>query len=101
MVLSYDVGCEKPDAKIFDAAVRMGVEMFEEAGEGDCAGDFEKLYVGDSLVEDYQGAIGAGWKAVLLQREGDESGGGDLEGVQRIRSLGELADWGATEGVAN
>jgi hypothetical protein len=94
VVMSYDVGCEKPDPRIFDAAVQMGTEMFEEAeDEGDSAASFEKLFVGDALVEDYRGAVGAGWNAVLLERGDGSPPLGPTDGVQKIESLEALKSW--------
>ncbi|KAL8698769.1 MAG: hypothetical protein Q9224_001699 [Gallowayella concinna] len=62
VVLSYNVGIEKPDKRIFDAAREMSASFAES----------EKLYihVGDSIEEDYRGGLEAGWKGVLLDREG-------------------------------
>jgi hypothetical protein len=71
VVLSYDVGFEKPDRRIFEAAERMLEETLAESGEnadGQEIDGYEKLYVGDSLEKDYLGAKAAGWNAVLLDR---------------------------------
>jgi FMN phosphatase YigB (HAD superfamily) len=65
--LSYDVGFEKPDRRIFDAAVSM---LPSECN----INDFDKLYVGDELEKDYLGAKAAGWDSVLLKREWNEEG---------------------------
>ncbi|KAF2457758.1 hypothetical protein BDY21DRAFT_390454 [Lineolata rhizophorae] len=75
VVLSYDVGFEKPDREIFDAATHMLAETLASssssssrtAQEYDVA-DFEKLYVGDELKKDVLGAKDAGWNAILLDR---------------------------------
>jgi FMN phosphatase YigB (HAD superfamily) len=70
VVLSYDVGHEKPDRQMFDAATLLLSEMpADEGGQLD-PDDFQKLYVGDDLEKDYHGAIGAGWDSVLLDRNG-------------------------------
>ena len=57
VMLSYDVGFEKPDSEIFDAAKQMvsGQERF--------------LHVGDDLKKDYVAAKRAGWEGILLDRE--------------------------------
>jgi FMN phosphatase YigB (HAD superfamily) len=65
--LSYDVGFEKPDRRIFDAAISM---LPSECN----INDFDKLYVGDELEKDYLGAKAAGWDSVLLKREWNEEG---------------------------
>ena len=57
VVLAQDYGVEKPDPRIFAIAL-------EQAG---CAPD-ELLHVGDSLVNDVQGAQQAGITAVWLNR---------------------------------
>jgi FMN phosphatase YigB (HAD superfamily) len=77
VVLSYDVGTEKPDRKMFDAAIQMLQETIAEKSDHDGHAihdgpadveDFTKLYVGDSLEHDYFGAKQAGWDAVLVDR---------------------------------
>jgi len=107
VVLSYDVGHEKPDRRIFHAAESMLTEMGSREDSGLAAGDFEKLYVGDDLEKDYDGARAAGWYAVLLDRNGvmDKAKGfrigkvglKDKEGKERrvlmARSLADLEDW--------
>ncbi len=45
------------------------------------------LLVGDSLTNDFRAAQAAGWKAILLQRQGELP---EIDGV--IRNLGELAN---------
>ncbi|CAI6340118.1 unnamed protein product [Periconia digitata] len=78
VVLSYDVGHEKPDRRIFEAAEQILSQTLSEQGADANIGnidEYEKLYVGDSLEKDYLGAKAAGWNAVLLRRgrEGQES----------------------------
>ncbi|TKX26402.1 hypothetical protein C1H76_1364 [Elsinoe australis] len=69
-IMSYDVGHEKPDASIFNAATTMLKEMLKAEGhkEADIS-DWRQLYVGDALVKDAGGALSAGWDAVLIDRE--------------------------------
>jgi FMN phosphatase YigB (HAD superfamily) len=73
-VLSYDVGYEKPDRRIFDAAKDLLNESLAEesevGGDAEDANDFHMLYVGDDVRKDYFGAGNAGWAAVVLDREG-------------------------------
>lgn len=68
VVLSYDVGVEKPQRGIFDAAVKSFEETLVSRGDESGVGDWEKLYVGDSLEHDVVGANRAGWKALRLDR---------------------------------
>lgn len=70
VVLSYDVGHEKPDYRIFDAATSVLKETLASDENGANSDDFEKLYVGDDLEKDYHGAEAAGWHTVLLDRNG-------------------------------
>lgn len=69
VVLSYDVGVEKPNQDIFDAAVASCTETLTGRNDGLKMNDFEKLYVGDTLENDYFGAKRAGWDALLIDRE--------------------------------
>ncbi|KAJ4382327.1 hypothetical protein N0V86_002661 [Didymella sp. IMI 355093] len=69
VVLSYDVGVEKPQREIFDAAVKSFQETLASRGDESNVQDWEKLYIGDSLEHDVVGANKAGWKALRLDRE--------------------------------
>lgn len=64
VTLSYDVGCEKPDIGIFNAAKMVG----HQRARGSGAGVWRYVHVGDDLVKDYQGAKSAGWKGILVDR---------------------------------
>lgn len=83
VIMSYDVGSEKPESKIFDAAKRIlpGEERF--------------LHVGDDVHKDYYAAKRAGWEGVLLDRGTEnrwrEDDDDDDDGlIRRIKNLGEL-----------
>lgn len=76
--ISYDVGLEKPDRRIFEAAegVANRVVAARKRDEGSREGDrpdWLKIYVGDEFKKDVQGALGAGWNAVLVGEEPLES----------------------------
>ena len=71
VVLSYDVGVEKPSRRIYNAAVDALKETLTGRGDGLRVDDFEKLYVGDSLGHDFFGARKAGWNALMLDRNGN------------------------------
>lgn len=94
VVLSYDVGFEKPDRRLFDAALEMLKETLAEAGngaEGQDVDDFEKLYVGDTIEKDYFGAKRAGWNALVIDRLGqlrDKD-----EQIESITDFGDLSTW--------
>ena len=66
-VMSYDVGHEKPDRRIFAAAEEM-LKASPEAANTDL-NMWDKVYVGDDFQKDVEGARNAGWKAVLVSRE--------------------------------
>jgi len=71
VVLSYDIGFEKPHPQIFDAAKQLLQDiMADKNGSQSCSpSDFETLYVGDDLEKDYFGARAAGWNAIYLDRQ--------------------------------
>ncbi|KAL8870423.1 MAG: hypothetical protein Q9174_003530, partial [Haloplaca sp. 1 TL-2023] len=77
VTLSYDVGAEKPDRSIFDAAEKTSA----------ITRDSENLFchVGDSLSEDYHGAREAGWESLLLDRNDQHED--DVPAARRIKSL--------------
>lgn len=68
VVLSYDVGVSKPDSAIFDAAINSLKETLGGRGDELRVEDFEKVYVGDEMQNDYFGAQNAGWQALFLDR---------------------------------
>lgn len=72
------VGCEKPDPRIFRAAL-----------EAEGADPSESLYIGDIFAVDYEGATGVGMHAVLLDPRGTYCGWD----VARLDSLDQLPEW--------
>lgn len=74
VVVSALVGASKPAPEIFETAL---------AAAGVAA--HEALHVGDSPADDYEGALGAGLPALLLDRAGLAH-----EGIESIRSLREI-----------
>lgn len=93
-VMSYDVGHEKPDSRIFQAGEQMLREILE-AQNLSAAADFDastwsKVYIGDEYEKDVVGAVGAGWNAVLIDRENSRPSGG-LEWMD-CRQPGDLFD---------
>lgn len=76
VVLSYDVGYEKPHRMMFDAAKREMLRLlrypkakeFFQCGSLD---DFDLLHVGDNIKQDAKGAIAAGWDAILFDSRPD------------------------------
>jgi FMN phosphatase YigB (HAD superfamily) len=72
-VMSYDVGHEKPDKRIFEAAQGLVSEVLK-CRDGDTGHKFDRpmwpaLYIGDDYGCDVIGARNAGWKAILVDRE--------------------------------
>ncbi|KAL1799881.1 hypothetical protein ACET3X_000223 [Alternaria dauci] len=102
-VLSYDVGFEKPDRRIFAAAEEMLALTLESMGSSTDtpASSFEKLYVGDDLIKDVFGAEDAGWSSVLVQRgvtkglkvsEEEFEREGESGGKRTVTTVGSLLD---------
>ena len=75
-VTSAEVGAEKPDPKIFRAALAKARVEAHEA-----------VHVGDQPTSDVDGARGAGISSVLLDRDGNHEG---FSACPRIESLEEL-----------
>lgn len=80
-VMSYDVGVEKPERRIFEAAEQLLMRL--PAAVHTERGAWEKVYVGDEYDKDVVGAMDASWHSVLLsgqppadllQLDGRESG---------------------------
>jgi len=81
-VLSYDVGYEKPDKRIFAAAEDM-LKADPTAADTDPA-SWDKVYIGDEYAKDVVGALDAKWNAVLIDRENP----GDREDVYWLDARG-------------
>lgn len=75
VTLSFDVGHEKPDRRIFDAATSKLTEILAGDNQGLTADDFAMVHVGDDLEQDYGGARAAGWDAIMLDRACNNSEG--------------------------
>lgn len=75
ILCSAEVGAAKPDPRIFaEAIARLRVDPARV------------LHIGDTVVDDYDGAVAAGLRAVLIARNGGLPAGG----APVIRSLAEL-----------
>ncbi|KAK6435762.1 hypothetical protein LTR95_008047 [Oleoguttula sp. CCFEE 5521] len=73
-VMSYDVGHEKPDRRGFEAAeelLRTTMQRSPAPNEVFDPDSWHRIYVGDEYEKDVQGALGAGWHAVLIDREAE------------------------------
>lgn len=81
VLIAAEAGAAKPDAEIFHSAIRrFGVRPAQA------------LHVGDSWVEDTEGALAAGLAAVHLQRHGHEPPAGRPPSVPVISDLSALPD---------
>lgn len=80
-IASLEFGAEKPDPRIFHHALERG---------GFAAGD--ALHVGDSLEDDYEGALGAGLHAVLLDRASVAPGDGVVRSLRDLPRV--IRAWG-------
>ena len=76
IVMSYDVGFEKPDPRIFKAAENLML-----------ASDF--IHVGDDPVKDIFGASESGWKCILLDRDNHHH---ESKHLERVANLVELRE---------
>lgn len=75
VLASAEIGCEKPDPRIFELAIRRhGLPPASI------------LHVGDHASEDAHGALAAGMQAALLTRNGSVP----LPGIPALHSLAEL-----------
>ena len=111
-VMSFDVGHEKPDPRIFHAAECMLAHLIPDRknSTAERGASVEKIYVGDEHSKDVEGAVNAGWNAVLIApyeevaRHSDvkwldeQPAGNIFEEFQSYRAvsfsrLGKLADW--------
>jgi FMN phosphatase YigB (HAD superfamily) len=79
IVTSQDAGYSKPQPEIFHAALRQARVPANSA-----------LYVGDQYHIDIVGAVRAGMKGVLLDRDGDFQ---DVTGCPHIRSLTQVKEY--------
>ena len=105
IVLSYDVGYEKPNKEIFEAADQVLEDVL--IGSGAEAADFDKVFVGDDMEKDAQAASKAGWYGMLVDRQEAHASkfegtglvriaghdGSEGESFEIIRDLGVLKDW--------
>jgi putative hydrolase of the HAD superfamily len=73
MTISCEVGAEKPDARIFQAALQAAKVSAGEA-----------LHIGDSFNEDVRGAEAVGMPVMLIDRRGDNT--------RRCACIGNLRD---------
>jgi putative hydrolase of the HAD superfamily len=81
VIVSCEVGCEKPDRRIFDiAAAAAGVRPAE------C------LYVGDNYYVDTVGARGAGMESLIVNRFG-RLGVEEIVDAPIVTHVGEVARW--------
>lgn len=81
VALSYDVGVEKPDRKIFDAARQLGAIGGSDLEPGEC------LHVGDDFVKDVRAAEGAGWKGLKVDRPTEKENRSSGHGVGDLIEL--------------
>lgn len=65
VVMSYDVGYEKPSRDVFDAA-----KQLVRSNWGNPEQEDRFIHIGDDLKKDVEGAERAGWESVLLDRDG-------------------------------
>jgi len=80
VIVAGDVGCSKPDTKIF----RITEQIL-------CERQRENIYmVGDSYKHDITGAINAGWRSVWINRRGRELSANEIPPSYEVSSEEEL-----------
>ncbi|KAM3513994.1 hypothetical protein MY11210_002311 [Beauveria gryllotalpidicola] len=114
--MSYDVGFEKPDVRIFAAADSMLDRIVTARGGGSAQRqDWYRIYVGDEHAKDVVGAANAGWHPILLDSDSQASDVAKLEDcpdqsiadvfrlhpVVRVPSIRALALWLSGSGWAS
>ncbi|KAJ6443178.1 putative haloacid dehalogenase protein [Purpureocillium lavendulum] len=94
--MSYDVGVEKPDRRIFDAASGLLVRILatregrtEDEVRDEVSRTWRRVYVGDEHAKDVVGARNAGWSPVLLDPDDHSAGAASVED-HRGQTLDEL-----------
>ena len=108
-IMSYDVGYEKPDKRMFAAAEEMLDITLRADIESYQPQSWQKVYVGDEYDKDVVGATNAGWNAVLINEENasqnqdvrwlDDQSSGDLQAAFKessavgFRSLVKFSEW--------
>ncbi|KAF9227240.1 HAD-superfamily hydrolase [Gyrodon lividus] len=92
LLLSEEVGVEKPDVEIFQRA-------FWHAACDSTTAFNQGVHVGDELRCDYDGAQAAGMQALLIRRPGPDGDGEnkeaeeDIRNVRVVSSLWDVVDW--------
>lgn len=80
VVLSDDIGVNKPDKRIFDYALQ------KSNVEAECT-----LIIGDNPDTDIAGAVGAGWRAIYFNRNGECATLNDVDAIE-VFNLTEICD---------
>ena len=83
VVMSYDVGYEKPSRDVFDAAKQLVRSTWGNPDQDD-----RFIHIGDDLKKDFEGAERAGWESVLLDRDGTHK----VHSSQKARALTVIRD---------
>jgi len=96
VVLSEEEGIEKPSKKIFMKALDL---VNADLSTGSTIQPEECLHIGDELICDYNGAVAAGFNALLLRRQGpdgqhkDKEMDEDISRVKVIHNLNDVISW--------
>lgn len=81
MLLSGEIGMEKPDARLFQIAAN----HFELSNMN------QLLHIGDNVKRDYEGAHAAGARALLFSRTSTTDGPSQVPPEMIVHSLAEVA----------
>jgi FMN phosphatase YigB (HAD superfamily) len=83
--MSYDVGVEKPDKRIFNAAELMLAHIISARNEKTMTEakveveNWQKVYVSDDYTKDVVGSANAGWSPVLFDPKDECASFSDLK----------------------
>ncbi|KAF9237532.1 HAD-like domain-containing protein [Melanogaster broomeanus] len=93
LLLSEEVGVEKPHAEIFQRALKYAaLDITTTPNQG--------VHVGDELRCDYHGAQAAGMQALLMRRPGPDGDGENKEAEEDLRNVEVVPSlWGVLECV--
>ena len=80
IIISGEVGYSKPSREIFEALLSRAVAQAHQV-----------MYIGDNYMKDIVGALGAGLRAVWVNRDGKQRPNHPFKPERTVRELSELA----------
>lgn len=83
IAMSYDVGFSKPASEIFDAALQLSGQKV--------SAETQLIHVGDDIDQDCNGAVNAGWQAIILESRRSEGRAAVPNDIVYLKDLVELS----------